>query len=135
MVRNMFFYKQKTAYELRISDWSSDVCSSDLLGRFVVHRGGEDMTPPAGMAANVVKILAVRGAGVHLDELAEVLWPDSDPGRGRTRLRNVLARIRRASGDIVQRRGESVTLADGVEVDSRRFDRAADAALRSEEPT
>src|SRR3546814_7696650 len=30
-----FFFKQKTAYEMRISDWSSDVCSSDLdcLGR------------------------------------------------------------------------------------------------------
>src|SRR3546814_11538245 len=27
----MFFFKQKTAYEVRISDWSSDVCSSDLL--------------------------------------------------------------------------------------------------------
>src|SRR3546814_13499211 len=27
---NFFFFKQKTAYELRISDWSSDVCSSDL---------------------------------------------------------------------------------------------------------
>src|SRR3546814_9449613 len=27
-----FFFKQKTAYELRISDWSSDVCSSDLPG-------------------------------------------------------------------------------------------------------
>src|SRR3546814_2568574 len=27
-----FFFKQKTAYELRISDWSSDVCSSDLIG-------------------------------------------------------------------------------------------------------
>src|SRR3546814_4954155 len=26
-----FFFKQKTAYELRISDWSSDVCSSDLM--------------------------------------------------------------------------------------------------------
>src|SRR3546814_4280972 len=26
----VFFYKQKTAYEMRISDWSSDVCSSDL---------------------------------------------------------------------------------------------------------
>src|SRR3546814_9984209 len=26
------FFKQKTAYELRISDWSSDVCSSDLFG-------------------------------------------------------------------------------------------------------
>src|SRR3546814_1083327 len=31
-----FFFKQKTAYEMRISDWSSDVCSSDLVGR----RGG-----------------------------------------------------------------------------------------------
>src|SRR3546814_7005310 len=27
----IFFFKQKTAYEMRISDWSSDVCSSDLL--------------------------------------------------------------------------------------------------------
>src|SRR3546814_7685216 len=27
-----FFFKQKTAYEMRISDWSSDVCSSDLGG-------------------------------------------------------------------------------------------------------
>src|SRR3546814_2452523 len=29
-----FFFKQKTAYEMRISDWSSDVCSSDLAGEF-----------------------------------------------------------------------------------------------------
>src|SRR3546814_5328845 len=29
-----FFFKQKTAYEMRISDWSSDVCSSDLVGAF-----------------------------------------------------------------------------------------------------
>src|SRR3546814_16717527 len=28
----VFFFKHKTAYEMRISDWSSDVCSSDLLG-------------------------------------------------------------------------------------------------------
>src|SRR3546814_4000569 len=27
-----FFFKQKTAYEMRVSDWSSDVCSSDLAG-------------------------------------------------------------------------------------------------------
>src|SRR3546814_6855378 len=27
-----FFFKQKTAYDMRISDWSSDVCSSDLSG-------------------------------------------------------------------------------------------------------
>src|SRR3546814_9253821 len=34
-----FFLKQKTAYEMRISDWSSDVCSSDLLRR---GRGDDD---------------------------------------------------------------------------------------------
>src|SRR3546814_8447197 len=50
-----FFFTQKTAYEMRISDWSSDVCSSDLL----VHplaRGGIDGlarrgVDHAGMAA------------------------------------------------------------------------------------
>src|SRR3546814_10142392 len=30
-----FFFKQKTAYEMRISDWSSDVCSSDLLASLI----------------------------------------------------------------------------------------------------
>src|SRR3546814_1246667 len=36
-----FFFKQKTAYEMRISDWSSDVCSSDLFfaGRLSVRVG------------------------------------------------------------------------------------------------
>src|SRR3546814_7790607 len=37
-----FFFKQKTAYELRISDWSSDVCSSDLMvehDRLAFHTG------------------------------------------------------------------------------------------------
>src|SRR3546814_12245002 len=36
-----FFFKQKTAYEMRISDWSSDVCSSDLMtfdfGTLIAH--------------------------------------------------------------------------------------------------
>src|SRR3546814_4571867 len=32
----LFFFKQKTAYEMRISDWSSDVCSSDLYAVAVV---------------------------------------------------------------------------------------------------
>src|SRR3546814_5782326 len=36
----VFFFKQKTAYEMRISDWSSDVCSSDLLDLHR-HLGGE----------------------------------------------------------------------------------------------
>src|SRR3546814_18514462 len=37
----MFFFKQKTAYEMRISDWSSDVCSSDL-GQSVHFRSRND---------------------------------------------------------------------------------------------
>src|SRR3546814_4250967 len=40
----LFFFKQKTAYEMRISDWSSDVCSSDLARDDGAH-GGTD--PPA----------------------------------------------------------------------------------------
>src|SRR3546814_303203 len=35
-----FFFKQKTAYEMRISDWSSDVCSSDLLHMVTAGSGG-----------------------------------------------------------------------------------------------
>src|SRR3546814_2640320 len=31
-----FFFKQKTAYEMRISDWSSDVCSSDLIRQLLL---------------------------------------------------------------------------------------------------
>src|SRR3546814_16092072 len=38
-----FFFKQKTAYEMRISDWSSDVCSSDLSDR-----AGADAREPEG---------------------------------------------------------------------------------------
>src|SRR3546814_3618757 len=36
-----FFFKQKTAYEMRISDWSSDVCSSDLVAPFRQFFGDE----------------------------------------------------------------------------------------------
>src|SRR3546814_3463275 len=46
-----FFFKQKTAYEMRISDWSSDVCSSDLfgyLGTFTADRNVLMITPEGG---------------------------------------------------------------------------------------
>src|SRR3546814_1065955 len=39
MISSFFFFKQRTAYEMRISDWSSDVCSSDLPS-FVSKRTG-----------------------------------------------------------------------------------------------
>src|SRR3546814_8879181 len=38
LVEFVFFFKQKTAYEMRISDWSSDVCSSDLARRLFQRR-------------------------------------------------------------------------------------------------
>src|SRR3546814_11584442 len=38
MLYFFFFFKQKTAYEMRISDWSSDVCSSDLFYVFTGHK-------------------------------------------------------------------------------------------------
>src|SRR3546814_10145211 len=44
------FFKQKTAYEMRISDWSSDVCSSDLIG-----------------GTGVLTVGALLGMAAHLD--------------------------------------------------------------------
>src|SRR3546814_14688818 len=38
---NFFFFKQKTAYEMRISDWSSDVCSSDLDAEIRTFQSGD----------------------------------------------------------------------------------------------
>src|SRR3546814_3541283 len=43
-LRVCFFFKQKTAYEMRISDWSSDVCSSDL-GGVLGEELDSDLTP------------------------------------------------------------------------------------------
>src|SRR3546814_199927 len=41
----LFFFKQKTAYEMRISDWSSDVCSSDLV-HLRIQRDNEGLHHP-----------------------------------------------------------------------------------------
>src|SRR3546814_1887412 len=57
-----FFFKQKTAYEMRISDWSSDVCSSDL--------------PELLQHAGLVQPLVAHGVDelhVGVDELGQVL--------------------------------------------------------------
>src|SRR3546814_4812712 len=58
-----FFFKQKTAYEMRISDWSSDVCSSDLglLRQIVV----DDQR----VHAVVAEELAHRAAGIRGEKL------------------------------------------------------------------
>src|SRR3546814_4610820 len=71
---NFFFFKKKTAYELRISDWSSDVCSSDLVrtptGRDTpgVIEVKLDVTDPASVAAAAARCgdttLLINNAGI-----------------------------------------------------------------------
>src|SRR3546814_7531568 len=63
-----FFFKQKTAYEMRISDWSSDVCSSDLpelvqekIRQQSAERKGEVFPVAAYGDANVVTSLSANG--------------------------------------------------------------------------
>src|SRR3546814_10376975 len=67
-----FFFKQKTAYEMRISDWSSDVCSSDLIAAIIrldiaveaVRRAARDQVHNACGA-----VAAVEGALRPLQDL------------------------------------------------------------------
>src|SRR3546814_9390424 len=68
-----FFFKQKTAYEMRISDWSSDVCSSDLRARrtarhmsFSEPPAAADPMLPADMFAGQVALITGGGSGTGL---------------------------------------------------------------------
>src|SRR3546814_9708555 len=63
-----FFFKQKTAYEMRISDWSSDVCSSDLL--FTVD-GGADGLDVARRVAEVAPGWLVAGGRLYVETSEE----------------------------------------------------------------
>src|SRR3546814_9628435 len=88
-----FFFKQKTAYEMRISDWSSDVCSSDLPGHRAARlrrhrgggevpaaRGGDRMSPISdlpGWAALLTALFVILGAGLTLLGSIGLLRPDN----------------------------------------------------------
>src|SRR3546814_14238776 len=60
-----FFFKQKTAYEMRISDWSSDVCSSDLHWRLegAGRQGGQGQGPDLADAGRHRGEAALHGGG------------------------------------------------------------------------
>src|SRR3546814_3661978 len=71
-----FFFKQKTAYEMRTSDWSSDVCSSDLSPRarrlifwrmaILLHRPKTRMASPgAGVGGEMRPTGRAQGGGPH----------------------------------------------------------------------
>src|SRR3546814_19188027 len=78
-----FFFKQKTAYEMRISDWSSDVCSSDLiLSRYddaprALDRAAKDARELSQLVGETMNGLAKAtkehplGAGIYTQEMAD----------------------------------------------------------------
>src|SRR3546814_3202446 len=90
----VFFFKQKTAYEMRISDWSSDVCSSDLRVRRTVAGGGgkreEQDRSGAPQAAERIRF-AQRRRGAEAEETRDGAqtgwqrWPPTGPLRSEER--------------------------------------------------
>src|SRR3546814_9407187 len=70
-----FFFKQKTAYEMRISDWSSDVCSSDLLDRMQHLAAVDEMRPR--------RLLRQRGNDRRLLRHQPAAPPPAGPGADR----------------------------------------------------
>src|SRR3546814_6762541 len=89
----LFFFKQKTAYEMRISDWSSDVCSSDLfhgLARFA----SPDAVAVDGRTLQAQHILIATGAGpIPLGIPGEELVSTSDRSEEHTSELQSLMRI------------------------------------------
>jgi DNA-binding SARP family transcriptional activator len=90
--------------------------------------GARDVTPPPGRPSLLVKLVAARTTMTN-DEVIDILWPDADLAAGRARLRNLLNRLRTNCRDVVTRRGQSLVLAAGVEVDASRFEALAAAAM------
>src|SRR3546814_18795804 len=64
IVLSFFFFKQKTAYEMRISDWSSDVCSSDL---DALMASVAEQYQPLAQARNLEFRVHRCGLAVHAD--------------------------------------------------------------------
>src|SRR3546814_6086307 len=73
----VFFFKQKTAYEMRISDWSSDVCSSDLAARdhpTVLFFGLALSVTLMAVAANLIARIIERYHWIAYIGLAVILY-------------------------------------------------------------
>src|SRR3546814_15584375 len=69
-----FFFKQKTAYEMRISDWSSDVCSSDLRQPRRKARaapGGQDVVRPRDIIADRLGRVPAEECRTRMADLIE----------------------------------------------------------------
>ena len=87
-----------------------------VLGGLEVRIDGLPVALPTGAASTVVSTLAVRRS-VHVEELADLLWPHAAPDVGRRRMRNVLSRLRAVAEGLVVRHGDRLSLGEGVVVD------------------
>src|SRR3546814_2534949 len=80
-----FFFKQKTAYEMRISDWSSDVCSSDLSEELVEIRHAIYHAPD--FVRNIANLLSLQEMDVRQrnllnpEDLHKIRTPRSEERR------------------------------------------------------
>src|SRR3546814_10296200 len=73
-----FFFKQKTAYEMRISDWSSDVCSSDL--ELAGGRGGRAARLQRGAEGDLAIVLVEDILTPEFNRPTLLRSPDADTG-------------------------------------------------------
>lgn len=119
---------------LRVLRPESAVTSVQLLGDTAVHGDGGSRRLGADLVDRAVCMVAIAERGVHDEQLAEALWPDGDPAAGRTRLRNVLARVRKRYGPLLVRHGRMVSLAQHVVVDLRSFEALSTEALTASDP-
>src|SRR3546814_4024165 len=87
---DFFCFKQRTAYEVRISDWSSDVCSSDLLQRPFAQLDLEHLQMVARL--DVVGVRQHDAAFQARAHFGDIVLETAQRGDGRRRDDDVLAR-------------------------------------------
>jgi len=92
-----------------------------VLGRFELTCGGRTVALGASQEARLLKLVAVKGGQVHVEQAIEALWPEVKPGAGRHRLRTVLNRLRHAATEVVSRQGERLALGAEVRLDLAQF--------------
>jgi DNA-binding SARP family transcriptional activator len=103
-----------------------------VIGSPMAVHDGQTIEPiPPGNPQRLVGVIIAHGGSASFDQLSEAIWPGEEVETSRTRLRNVLLRLRRVVGDIVVRSGNGVRLAPDVTCDLQEFERLALDALSS----
>src|SRR3546814_17352049 len=111
MMKGYFVFKQKTAYEMRISDWSSDVCSSDLAedrqrGREQDEEGEKRDQREIGEIARVDKAIGIGADDYAADDMigaravAKLFAPAFDKPLGAGAQMNALGELRARFGRV-----------------------------------